>query len=73
MASFRQLLEEAFGPGTTVRTLGDFQPMDCVVDPAFFIHVVRKPAARPHLGSEESWPGASSSGEEWSESAPESA
>ena len=67
VASFRGLLEEAFDHRATVTTLGDFQPLELVQDPAFFIHVVHKPAATAESpsvsGSEEAWLGVSSSEE----------
>ncbi|XP_043234564.1 glycine N-methyltransferase-like [Amphibalanus amphitrite] len=66
VASFRALLEEAFDHRATVTTLGDFQPLEHVQDPAFYIHVVHKSedSQQPNGDHpEEAWSSVSSSEE----------
>lgn len=41
---FGSLLQETFGEGSTHTVYGDFRPLGEVADPAFYIHVVEKPA-----------------------------
>ncbi|KAK3882098.1 hypothetical protein Pcinc_013505 [Petrolisthes cinctipes] len=41
---FGSLLRETFGEGATHTVYGDFVPLGEVADPAFYIHVVEKPA-----------------------------
>lgn len=66
LTSFRSLLKEAFDQRANITTLGDFQPLDQLQNPAFYIHVVRKLPRGETNGSDDAWQAqvASSSGEE---------
>ncbi|XP_063707972.1 glycine N-methyltransferase [Culicoides brevitarsis] len=39
---FRNILKEIFGHAAKSNIYGDFQPLDEIVDPAFYIHVIEK-------------------------------
>lgn len=41
---FGSLLQETFGEGSRHTVYGDFRPLGEVSEPAFYIHVVEKPA-----------------------------
>ncbi|CAL4151848.1 unnamed protein product [Meganyctiphanes norvegica] len=43
---FGSLLSEVFGPGSEHKVYGDFKPVKEAKDPAFFIHVIKKPPAK---------------------------
>ena len=44
LTEFDSLLKSVFGETATHTTYGDFKPLSDVVDPAFYIHVIEKPA-----------------------------
>ena len=39
---FRKLLSSVFGPGASHDVLGDFEALDAVTCPAYYIHIVKK-------------------------------
>jgi len=64
LQDFRSLLLEAFQGQASIETLGDFQPLGQLADPAFFIHVVRKHSQEDGGLAERAWNSSCSSGEE---------
>lgn len=44
LKTFSSLLDSVFGPGAEHKVYGDFKPVEEITDPAFFIHVIKKPS-----------------------------